>query len=403
MDVAGTKTLGRPPRLLFVLNSRLGAITAQVRGLIFREAFVQSRWTVEYVDLAQPNELLDRAARWHREDEIVKRAVDFDLVYLLRVNSWRLVERLRLHTSARLVFDMADALWNSFHSANGFADIGKILLNVDAIFSESHFMTRYGRRFHSRIHAIPACGRLERFDEWRTRVPARRDDRVVIGWVGSRNTVSALRRIAEPLNRLAERYPQMCVRVLSSGGPADLSFLRNARYSVLTEYDDEAMVREILSMDIGVAPPPFDLEDYCVRGPHKGSLYMGGGIPAVVQKAGDYIDIIRDGENGMLAGNQQEWSDKLDQLIASSYLRHKIGKKGLEVIRASRSLPAVFSVLETALLEILHLPRYAPSIWRRGYLLFWLRPTANRGRHFKASRMHNQVLSKVNRILRRHI
>ena len=49
------------------------------------------------------------------------------------------------------------------------------------------------------------------------------------------------------------------------------------------------MIREVLRMDIGIFPPPFDLEDYSVRGAEGDDLHDrgnprrvpgGGGLPA---------------------------------------------------------------------------------------------------------------------------
>lgn len=38
------------------------------------------------------------------------------------------------------------------------------------------------------------------------------------------------------------------------------------QYSILPQYDEQTMIGEILGMDLGLFPPPLDMEDYCSRG-----------------------------------------------------------------------------------------------------------------------------------------
>ena len=69
----------------------------------------------------------------------------------------------------------------------------------------------------------------------------------------------------------------------------------------------------------------------------KGLQYMALEIPAVMSRVGVNNEIISDGENGFLAGDDKEWIEKISLLIESEILREKIGKKGRERVISAYS------------------------------------------------------------------
>jgi glycosyltransferase involved in cell wall biosynthesis len=113
------------------------------------------------------------------------------------------------------------------------------------------------------------------------------------------------------------------------------------------------MIREALTMDIGIFPPPSDLRDYEIRGALKAMIYMSAGVPAVCLNAGDAARIISDGENGMLVDHPDEWVSKIEALILNPALRESMGAKALGYIRTDHSLTAVGSALSRGLQTVL--------------------------------------------------
>ena len=104
------QTEPRPGRVLFVMDPYLGHITFHTRGVMFRELFEKAGWDVAYTLVAQPPEHRNRTARRRREDEIVAMSADYDAVYLLKVSSFRLADRLKRGGRVRVIFDLTDAL-----------------------------------------------------------------------------------------------------------------------------------------------------------------------------------------------------------------------------------------------------------------------------------------------------
>jgi hypothetical protein len=79
---------------------------------------------------------------------------------------------------------------------------------------------------------------------------------------------------------------------------------------------------------------------------------MGVGVPVVGSPVGVNSDIIQDGVNGFLAGNDDEWVEKLSRLIEDAGLRREMGLRGRKTVEEGYSArvwaPAVRTILETA-------------------------------------------------------
>ncbi len=337
-----------PRRALFLVDRQLGHGTAQVRGQTLREPLAARGWLTELVDVHEAS-----------EDAIVRCARSFELVYLLKVNRVGLVRRLRAETGARIVFDLIDALWSPHHRRAGWQDLESILGAADAIFTENSIVTESARRFGLPLHLVPVCAQVERFEAARRRLAQRGDGAVVLGWVGSRGTARALGAIEAPLRAVLSRHAQVRLRALGCEAGQIPAGLPRERVSCVPDYDEAAMIREVLGFDVGLYPPPLDLDDYAARGIQKAAIYMAARVPVVLQRAGEALDLVRDGESGMLAGDGAEWQAKLDALVRSAALRREIGDLGFERVRERHSLAGVAAALDAAFSAVLAAPRRA--------------------------------------------
>ena len=64
----------------------------------------------------------------------------------------------------------------------------------------------------------------------------------------------------------------------------------------------------------------------------KGLSYMALEIPTIMSPVGVNSDIIQDGVNGYLAVAEEEWVNKISQLVESAELRMKLGKNARETV-----------------------------------------------------------------------
>ena len=170
----------------------------------------------------------------------------------------------------------------------------------------------------------------------------------VIGWIGSPATEHYALDIRDVLL-------EMC-----AGGAARL-VLVGARPEVAAQFEGVAVevlpwseateAGLIADMDIGIMPlrdGPWE------RGKcgYKIIQYMACGLPVVASPVGVNADIVRHGDNGFLAANDDDWRRALRQLIDSPQLRARQGEAGRRRVEAHYSLasqaPRLADVLRTA-------------------------------------------------------
>lgn len=355
---------GKPLRLLIVCEGFQSAV-ALMRGFQFRELFARhpdydATFVCRTSPLAGPD---DR--RWYRlairkvlagpiyrafvrrqEDRIVRLARESDLVYAIGVPSLRLHERLCVLERPRVVMDMIDGLWLPYHRQFGWDALEQMLEMSAGVVCENEYTATFARRYNGAVHILPNAPQLDVFDAWRDRIH-KDPDRVVLGWVGTRDMVASLYAIWEPLEELFSRHSRLHLRIV--GGAAQrLPLFEKVRHSLLPSYDQEQMVREVLAMDIGLFPL-FRVEDSLTRGSSKARIYMSGGAVAACQDFGHSRSLIEDRVNGVLAGTHEEWFEKLDWLIRNPEERNRIARRGLETVRENFSTARCFERLTDVL------------------------------------------------------
>jgi|GEM_PF-852884 len=320
--------------VLFVLDTAMGHATAQVRGLALTESLTRSGWDVAVVDV-----------RSTPLQNIVDQARSADIAYLLKISFIEIVKALK-STTAKVVFDLSDALWTDFHRQHGWHDLDEILSTVDAVISDNPYVARYGEKFCKTVQIVPTATHVEKFAEYLAARPEKQGDAVVVGWIGSQGTAVGLSRLKGVLDRLAARHDNLEIRIVGADRTVVPDF-SSPRVTLIPEYDEQRMIEEVAAFDIGIFPPPLDLEDYVVRGALKALIYMSAGVPPVCFNAGECMDVISDGITGMLASTEKEWEEKLELLITSPQLRRNMGTAARDRISSAHSLQKVTDILSS--------------------------------------------------------
>jgi len=267
-------------------------------------------------------------------------------VFLVKTDSPGLVRELRGTTRARLVYDLADT---RRHDDRESGDIEDIARHVDAITVDNGVALEFARRFGKPVHLFPPLSYVERFDELRAASRRDRDGRVVIGWIGTPSTTANLYQILDALEDVSRRHEPVHVRLL--GVPTTHEILgrfEHVRATVRASYDADAMVREVVEMDVGLFPQ-YDLQQAAMHGVTKALIYMGGGAATVASPVGEVTQLIRDGENGLLATGRSEWVAKLGSLVVDPALRARVADAGLRSIRTTTTVEHCFAQLRRAL------------------------------------------------------
>jgi glycosyltransferase involved in cell wall biosynthesis len=145
--------------------------------------------------------------------------------------------------------------------------------------------------------------------------------RPVIGWMGSSTSQVYLEQFAPVLRRIAGRH-NIELRVISDRRP-NLEGLPVA----WRPWTAESEPAEIAEFDIGIMPIP---DTPWTRGKcaMKALQYMGMAVPAVGSRVGTNAQVIRHGDNGLLAATDDEWVTAIESLLGDPELRRRLGQAG---------------------------------------------------------------------------
>ena len=247
-------------------------------------------------------------------------------------------ERLLRFLNVPYVYDFDDAL---FVEAPGVVNtrwawlrptsrVAYTTKHAVAVIVGNEYLAEWARQFNPAINVLTTPVDTERHRP----IPiGRRDDPVVIGWLGSHSTAPYLHFVDEPLKILAGRK-RIVVRVIGGdyeveGLPIDL-----VPYSLDTE---AAMVA---TFDIGILP---EHDDPWTRGKgaFKALVYMASGVPVVASPVGVNADVVQDEVTGLIAATDDEWVAALERLIDDGSLRARMGALGRQRVEERYSLGAL--------------------------------------------------------------
>jgi glycosyltransferase involved in cell wall biosynthesis len=224
-----------------------------------------------------------------------------------------------------IVFDLDDAVWVPYASPTYGAFLshllkapGKIRFTLGAarsIIAGNPYIADYARAYNRHVEVIPTVVDTDQFR------PAPSSRAVpVVGWIGTHSSLAYLRALVPALERLAARRT-FRLRVVGATLDAPTLPVDNVPWSLARE------VENFQQLDVGLYPL---VEDAWALGKSgfKAVQYMACGVPVVASPVGVTRDMIRDGDNGFLAADDDAWVERLSALLDDAALRRRLGEAG---------------------------------------------------------------------------
>jgi glycosyltransferase involved in cell wall biosynthesis len=291
-----------------------------------------------------------------RRFSMMRSVKEYDVVYILREAALlgpAFFEHWIHRSGVPMVFDFDDAVFVSYRSpTNGylsylkFASKTKSICRMSAhVMAGNSYLAEYARQVNANVTIVPTTIDTEKYA---VRNEANESEPPTIGWTGSFSTVQHLDTLRSALQKLAK---QTKFRLRVIGTPSyklDGVDVEAMQWRVDTELAD------LHAIDIGVMPLP---DDNWSKGKCglKALQFMALGIPTVCSPVGVNTEIIQDGENGFMAGSEDEWIEKLGRLVHSVELRRQLGRAGRRTVgtkySANVQAPRVFELLRSVALN----------------------------------------------------
>jgi L-malate glycosyltransferase len=173
-----------------------------------------------------------------------------------------------------------------------------------------------------------------------------RKETTVIGWTGTHSTLPYLELLQPVLARVAKLRKIKLIVIANK---------EHAMKDVPTEFvpwNSETEVADLHRFDIGVYPIPAN-EWSLGKSSLKALTYMAIAIPVVATAYGTNFRIMQDGVQGFLAKDEDEWVERLVQLVDDVELRRKLGLAGRKTVEdlfsVKANLPKYLQVFKTVI------------------------------------------------------
>jgi len=264
----------------------------------------------------------------------VLRASRYDVVIIFREAHFLgtvFFEKMITLSKTPMIFDFDDAIWlNDVSNGNqnlGWlkkpSKTGKIIKRSNLVIAGNSYLANYAKQFSTSVHIIPTT--IETGVQKPVNLTSNQS--VCIGWTGSSTTLKHFQHAVPFLIKLKLKYGN----AISFKVIVDEKFVVPELDLVSTPWNKETEIYDLNQIDIGIMPLPDDEWSKGKCG-FKGIQYMALEKPAVMSPVGVNVEIIQDGENGFLASTENEWIERLSQLIESEELRKTMGKAARKTI-----------------------------------------------------------------------
>jgi len=213
--------------------------------------------------------------------------------------------------------------------------IARVMAAAETVVVGNNHLADYSKQFARHVCVIPTVVDLSRYPKWREAGPS---DDVRVGWIGTPVTARLLKPLIPVMERLQQKHQGLSYRFIGAGD----SLPQNGLRAELPSWCERAENQLLAECDIGIMPVP---DDEFMRGKCGLKLiqYMASGLPVVASPVGVNREIVEEGKNGFLASSDEEWFEKLDQLIRDWKLRKSFGEAGRAKVAAKYTLEHGFT------------------------------------------------------------
>ena len=265
----------------------------------------------------------------------IRHADEYDIIFIHREGfllGSTFFERGFRKSKAKLIFDFDDSIFladtsdanKRFEWLKNPDKTGKIISLVDMVFAGNKYLAEYASWYNKNVKIVPTTIDT---DEYKKSPVSRNENSVIIGWTGSITTIKHFEFAIPILKKLKDKYgDKIVIKVIGDDK------YENKELGIKgLAWNKENEINDLSSFDMGIMPLPNDKWSSGKCG-LKGLQYMALEIPPVMSPVGVNSEIINDGVNGFLASQEDEWVNKISQLIESKELREKMGKEARRTI-----------------------------------------------------------------------
>lgn len=279
--------------------------------------------------------IIDLSKGGQKWGALYRELVKTDVVFVQR-KLFSLLEVVLLRKlSKKMVFDFDDSLmfksnpkdfWRNYRQKIRFKSN---ISRYDLIIAGNEYLESQARIWNDKVVQIPTVVDLSRYS---LKDNNKNDDEIIIGWIGSQSTLKYLKNCAPFLEKTGEVYPNVKLKIV-----ADEFFDLKKLAVIKKPWDHHEEIADLHSFDIGIMPLENDPWTMGKCG-LKLLQYMAVGVPVICSPVGVNRDIVANNVEGFWAETEQDWIDRLGELIREKDLRWQMGSRGRQKVEKVYSL-----------------------------------------------------------------
>ena len=191
-----------------------------------------------------------------------------------------------------------------------------------AVFAGNNFHMNFFTKLSDNIKYFPTVINLNIYNKFHK---IKKNKIFSVIWVGTPSTCHYLKEISKPLNDLVNNVG---MEIYVIGGKKEL--IGNLKCKII-EWNEHMYIRDISQFHVGIMPLQNSVWEEGKCG-FKILQYMGLKIPVVASPFGVNKNIIKDGVNGLIANNNDEWYNKILLLSKNKNLYKKFSAEGYKTV-----------------------------------------------------------------------
>ena len=288
--------------------------------------------------------------KWKGKIKFYSTLNHYDILYIHRklfppIEFWTIRKKV-----PKIIYDFDDAVMYrssgalSPYSRSRRMKFAYMMRRVDGVVSGNRFLESEVLPYNNSVEVIPTSIDLSRYH---LKECYFKGNPVTLGWLGSGSTVKYIRSLLPTLERVSLKYPHIQLKIVCD------EFPESSRVPLVKKkWSADEEEADLKSFDIGLMPLTNDLWSKGKCG-LKILQYFSVGVPAVCTPIGVNRDIVEDGVNGFWAENEDQWEDRLLEMIQEKGSWKEMGLKGRERVERGYSLtvnaPRLLNVLKKVL------------------------------------------------------
>jgi L-malate glycosyltransferase len=271
--------------------------------------------------------------------KILQRLSEYDAVFVYREAALIGPAFLEKYIARRkpIIYQLDDPLFVPYKSPHSsyfsylkfFGKIKEIIRISKVVMVNSTNIRRYAEQFNQNIWQVPSIVDTNIFTY---KPDAQNVEKATVGWSGSPTTLKNIKMIEKPLQKLSAQGSKIH---FIGGTEFDLN---NVNYTA-QNWNGATEVEDLRKIQIGLVPLPdngWNKHKFIM----KTAQYMALGIVPVGTPMASNTEVIRHGENGFLAANDEEWVKYITMLADDSELRQQFSRAAVIDARENYSLEA---------------------------------------------------------------